>query len=120
VGLAVPIALFALAALGVAGLILLPMRIWSIVVWRRIGSNELESTSGYIMSAVVIVVIAVALWIGVWLMPSVFLCLISGECTGDRARGVLISLALLGVAVGFVELAWRIGQIVLTRRASAT
>lgn len=107
-----------LGLVGMAGVWLVPSRIWQLLVLRRIGG----SLTGGIRSAVVVLVVSAALAFSIFVaadaMPRVFRCLWEGWCTATRG-GALLNLALFGVTVLLVEATWLVSGILLHRWRSA-
>jgi hypothetical protein len=101
------LALYAFAALGMAGVWFIPARLWTIAVERRIGALPLAFRPLNLLAATaVFITIAFSIWVGSGALPHVFHCLAdSRHCSGNRADG-LISLSAFGGSVALVEVTW--------------
>ena len=114
-----PILMHALGLVGMAGVLLLPMRAWSLVARREVGGKPIAPGAPAIAAVVVSVAIAWSLYMAEETMPVVFGCLYASRCTATLSGG-LLNLALFGFSVLVVELCWQVSRLVLARRRAAT
>ena len=105
----VPIAI-ALGLMGMAGVYLVPMRLWHVCVLRRIRLPLHKSWRVLLVLAPAVL----AVFVASRTMPRVFACLADGRCTATRAGG-LLNLAIFGVSVALVELGWLLAAVLWSR-----
>lgn len=104
----------ALGLLGMAGVALVPMRLWSVVVLRRVKFPLNKTRHGYFVASLVLIPIAGSFIAAYDTMPRVFLCLWDMRCGANRAGG-LLNLALFGFSVSVVEMAWLLAKFLWAR-----
>jgi hypothetical protein len=108
-----------LGLVGMAGVILVPMRIWSLVVKRQVGSALITPGPSVVAALVIAIAIAWSLYMAAETLPVVFRCLYTSRCTANLAGG-LLNLALFGFSVSIVEILWHGSRFLLLRRQHAT
>jgi hypothetical protein len=114
-----PILMHGLGLVGMAGVLLVPMRIWSLVAKRQVAGIPIASGGSVVASFLVAVAIAWSLYMATETMPVVFRCLYTSRCTANLAGG-LLNLALFGFSVAIVEVLWLGSRILVARRQHAT
>jgi hypothetical protein len=112
----VPTVAHILGLVGMAGIWLVPSRIWQLLVLRKIGRPLSRSRSSIVFALIVSAALALSVYIATDTLPRVFRCLWESRCTSNRAGG-LLNLALFGITVLVVEVAWLISGIFLRRCA---
>jgi hypothetical protein len=115
----VPILMHGLGLLGMAGVLLVPMRIWSLIVKRQVAGIPIASGGSIVATFLVAVAIFWSLYMAAETMPVVFRCLYSSRCTSNLAGG-LLNLALFGFSVAIVEVLWHGSRILVSRGQHAT
>lgn len=111
---AIKVLLHCLGLVGMAGVYLVPARVWSVVVRRRIGPALAASSRAYVVTSIVLVPAVFAIFVGSETIPRVFACLWDMKCTANRAGG-LINLAAFGASVLILEVAWALAKALWSR-----
>jgi hypothetical protein len=101
---------------GMAGVWLVPSRLWHLFVLRRIGTPLQRNSLSAALAITVLVAIACSVYVACGTLPRVFRCLWEGWCTAARGGG-LFNLAMFGATVLLVEATWFSCRI-LSRRWS--
>jgi len=101
-----------LGVIGMAGVWLVPARLYSIVVSRGIGSNQERFKR--VFAVPVLCAIAFSGFVAMDSMPRVFRCLWEQWCTATRGGG-LFNLALFGASVLLEEAVWFVSRLFLAR-----
>ena len=101
----VKIAAHLLGLVGMAGVWLVPSRLWSVVVLRKIGAPLAVSTRSVLLAVAALLAIAFSMYVALDSLPRVFRCLWEEQCTATRGGG-LFNLALYGLTVLLVETTW--------------
>ena len=114
-----PVALYALAIAGMAGVCLVPMRFWSLIRRIRAGSVQRESLLVRLTDLLLGASVALSVCVAWDNMPVVFRCLGQSECTANRA-GALLRLAVFGFTVVVVEVLWLVRRIAISKSHAAT
>jgi hypothetical protein len=107
---------YVLGIAGMAGVWLVPSRIWQLVVLHRVGQPLVRTTLSTAVGLSVAAVLLVAILVAATSLPLVFRCLWGEACGPSRGSG-LIRLVFFGVAVVAVELIWQAGAY-LQRRSN--
>jgi len=105
-----------LGLVGMAGVWLVPSRIWQLLVLRQIGSPLSRGRSSIVFVLIVSAALAFSVYVAADTLPRVFRCLWENWCTATRGGG-LLNLAIFGVTVLVLEAAWFISNIFLRRCA---
>ena len=114
----IAIAAHILGLIGMAGVWLVPARLWSVTILRRIGTPLSADPLSVALAFVVLLSIAISAYVALDSLPRVFRCLWEGWCTATRG-GALFNLALFGLTVLLVEATWAICRSLLSRRRSS-
>jgi hypothetical protein len=115
--IAIEVTLYALAVVGMAGVWLVPARLWTIVVKRQIGVPLSFQPTALVGAMPVLVTIAFSLWEASVVLPHVLQCLADStrHCSANRAGG-LVALSEFGFTVVIVEASWFFSRHILTVR----
>lgn len=106
--------LYIFGVLGMLGVSLIPMHLWSIAIERKIKYPlDLSRRSGFVVTLVLLPILF-STWFGSYMLPKVFLCLLEMQCGPNRAAG-LINLAMFGVSVLAVEIFWLLAKILWSK-----
>jgi hypothetical protein len=103
-----------LGLVGMAGVWLVPSRIWQLVVLRRIGGPLPRGRRYAVLVLIVAAALAFSIFVAADSLPRVFRCLWEGWCTATRGGG-LLNLAVFGAAVLLVEATWFAASSLLRR-----
>jgi hypothetical protein len=106
--------LIGLALMGMAGVCLVPMRLWYVVVLRRAGYPLNKSRPAFLIALLVLVPAVLAMFAASQTMPRVFFCLTDMRCGASRAGG-LVNLAIFGASVLLMELCWFLAVVLWSR-----
>ncbi len=98
-----------LGLIGMAGVWLVPYRLWSVVVERRIGVPLTAQLPSLIAAATVLSSIGLSGFVAMDTLPRVFRCLWDGWCSATRAGG-LLNLGMFGTTVLLVEVTWHVSS----------
>ena len=98
----VAIVVHLLGLVGMAGVWLVPSRLWQLFVLRSIGIPLKRNSHSVFLAISVSAVIAFSVYVASDTLPRVFRCLWEGWCTAARGGG-LFNLALFGATVLLVE-----------------
>ena len=101
--------------IGMAGVWLVPARVWSLAVRRRVGAPLQRSAAGLVVLTIVSVALVLSMVVAADALPRVLRCLWESRCTATRG-GALFELGLFGLSVVVVEVAWLAGQLHLARK----
>ena len=100
--------------LGMVGISLIPMHLWSIAIERKIKYPlDLSRRSWFVVTLALLPILFSTL-LGSYTLPKVFLCLLEMQCGANRAGG-LINLAVFGVSVLAVEIFWLLAKILWSK-----
>lgn len=109
-----PFVMHGLGLVGMAGVLLVPMRIWSLAAKRQICGIAITSRPTIGATIVVAVALAWSLYLAAETLPVVFRCLYTSRCTANLAGG-LLNLALFGFSVAIVEALWHGSRLLLSK-----
>ena len=101
-----------LGLVGMAGVGIIPVRVWQLLVLRRIGFPLLRNNLSIFLSLLVLTTLALSVYVALHALPRVFLCLWQGLCTATQG-GSLFGLALFGITVLVVEITWLVSKTIL-------
>ena len=113
--------LYILALVGMTGVWLIPTRLWSVVVTRRIGVSLTARPDSLIAATALLIATVFSCFVAAATLPGVLRCLENSMmCSANRAMG-LLKLAAFGMSVVVVEGVWLGSRLVLgwRRRAGA-
>ena len=91
-----------LGLLGMAGVWLVPLRIFQLLLHRRVEYSLQRDKRSLVLTIAVSAAIAFSVYVGVDTLPRVFRCLWEGWCTATRGGG-LLHLAFFGATVALLE-----------------
>jgi hypothetical protein len=103
-----------LGIVGMAGVWLVPARLYSIIVERGIGSPHTSQFRRIVFAVPVLIAIAFSLFIAIDSIPRVLRCLWEQWCTATQGGG-LFNLALFGATVLLVEAVRFVSRAILGR-----